>query len=97
MDGCIGMKVSIVLLTLVLWSCLELSSQEKQDYYELLGVERNATPQEIKRAFRKKAAKYHPDKNKSSGAEKMFKEINEGKMQTYVFFMCYFKRLNFMI
>src|SRR3712207_4136611 len=49
----------------------------QQDYYETLGVSRDASEQEIKRAFRKLAAKYHPDVNKSEGAEEKFKEINE--------------------
>ena len=46
-----------------------------KDYYDLLGVERSATKAEIKKAFRKLAAKYHPDK--ASGDEAKFKEINE--------------------
>jgi molecular chaperone DnaJ len=50
---------------------------EKRDYYEVLGVQRNASKDEIKDAYRKLAMQYHPDRNKSSGAEEKFKEISE--------------------
>jgi len=50
---------------------------EKRDYYEVLGVSRNASAEEIKRAFRNLARKYHPDVNKAPNAEARFKEINE--------------------
>lgn len=49
----------------------------KRDYYEVLGVPRNATDEEIKKAFRQLAFKYHPDRNHDDGAEDKFKEINE--------------------
>ncbi len=51
---------------------------DKQDYYELLGVDRNADESELKRAYRKMAMKYHPDRNPDdTEAESKFKEVNE--------------------
>jgi molecular chaperone DnaJ len=49
----------------------------KLDYYDLLGVSRDASQDDIKRAFRKLAFKYHPDRNKRPDAEERFKEVSE--------------------
>ncbi len=48
-----------------------------RDYYEILGVPRNASQSDIQKAFRKLARKYHPDVNKDPEADKRFKEVNE--------------------
>ncbi len=50
---------------------------EYKDYYKVLGVDRNATQDDIKRAYRKLARKYHPDVSKESDAEERFKEVGE--------------------
>ncbi|MFA5056165.1 MAG: molecular chaperone DnaJ [Dehalococcoidia bacterium] len=50
---------------------------KKRDYYEVLGVSKTCSAEEIKKAFRKLAHQYHPDKNNDNGAAEKFKEINE--------------------
>ena len=50
---------------------------QKRDYYEVLGVQKGASKEQIKDAYRKLAMQYHPDRNKDAGAEEKFKEISE--------------------
>ena len=54
-----------------------VSTMQIPDYYQILEVERDATAREIKRAYRKLAKRYHPDKNpeRTAFAEKMFREV----------------------
>ena len=49
----------------------------KRDYYEVLGIDKGASPEDIKKAFRKLAFELHPDRNKDPGSEEKFKEISE--------------------
>jgi len=56
---------------------LESLFMAQHDYYEILGVSRGASTEEVKSAFRQLARKYHPDVNKAADAEERFKEINE--------------------
>ena len=57
---------------------IRIKMAEKRDYYEVLGLQKGASDDEIKKAFKKKTMKYHPNKNKRDKAvEEQFKEINE--------------------
>jgi hypothetical protein len=75
------MKLSKQTMT-CLWMAVAFESlvvlvAAKKDYYDLLGLDRTATDRQIKKAFRKLALQYHPDKNKEKGAEDKFREIAE--------------------
>ena len=52
-------------------------SSNKRDYYEVLGIQKGSSKDDIKSAYRKLALQYHPDRNKEAGAEERFKEISE--------------------
>ena len=69
MNLCIGFKICTIILTV-------LSSTVGQDFYKLLGVNKNADNREIRKAFKKLALKYHPDKNSEDDAHEKFLKIN---------------------
>ena len=70
MNLCIGFNIWILILT-------TLSSTAGEDFYKLLGVSKNADNREIRKAFKKLALKYHPDKNSEDDAHEKFLKINK--------------------
>ena len=69
-------------LSYVLWAALMLAEVAlAKDYYKVLGLTRDASEAEVKKAFRQLARQYHPDKNKADDAEEKFREIAEGEFE----------------
>lgn len=62
-------------VTLLLWALCEVALAK--DYYKVLGIDKTASERDVKKAFRKLAVQYHPDKNDSPDAEEKFREIAE--------------------
>lgn len=58
---------------------------EDQDYYQILNVAKSATQDEIKKAYRRLALKYHPDKNKAADAEEKYKDRLFGSFENVLF------------
>lgn len=77
---------SVFTLAVCILMITELILAEK-DYYEVLGVPRDASERQIKKAFHKLAMKYHPDKNKSPDAETKFRDIAEGAFTALLIFV----------
>lgn len=68
---------SSVNYVLIFKCCFILRPQMGKDYYKILGISKDASDEEIKKAYRQLALKYHPDRNKTADAEETFKEISQ--------------------
>ena len=83
--GFVCFSGNMVNSNIIAWAIVGLVVQytSAKDFYELLGVEKTASEKEIKKAFRKLAMKYHPDKNKDDPeAESKFVEIAKGNLKS---------------
>ena len=86
----LSFMIFFLLVLMVAEECLiGATAGTNDDYYEILGVDKKASEKQIKKAFRQLAMKYHPDKNKSKGAVKRFREIAEG-LNTFLLVSLYF-------
>ena len=85
---------TLILLVTTAFSILATDLALAKDYYRILGVSRDANDRQIKKAFRKLAIKYHPDKNKAKDAEAKFREIAEGRLSFSKFYL-YWSNTNF--
>ena len=65
----------------MLWAAMLMLAEValSKDYYKVLGISKDASEAEVKKAFRSLARQYHPDKNKADDAEEKFREIAEGE------------------
>ncbi len=79
--SCLSLVLCLFLLT-----CPSRIAAEETDYYKLLGISRDASNKEVKKAFRKLAIKYHPDKNPAPSAREEFEKIANG--ETFVLSFC---------
>lgn len=71
--------LSISAVAIAAFCLLEDGAAAAKNYYKVLGVPKTASAKDIKKAFRKLALQYHPDKNKDKDAEDKFREIAEGE------------------
>ena len=73
--------LTLLFVYLLLFQISSILVLAGNDYYKLLGISKTASEREIKKAFRKLAKQYHPDRNKDVGAEDKFIEIANGELE----------------
>lgn len=66
-------ELNIMLYVLIVFVCFVFRIKSCKDYYQILGVEKTASEEDLKKAYRKLALKFHPDKNHAPGATEAFK------------------------